>query len=744
MQKQLLGIRKDAIGHKSLALWGHPQNMDARSYRATPVANAMRIIFALAPLIALGVILPMPLLFDPLLQNLGDLYEGLWAAGARIQVAQFIEASTQRMYVRPGLDVEPIPDNVLELQQLEMQFSDLSDRLQTVDHGTQELVAAAAAEAGVDVNAAYVPPSNLSKVALQAQFDADIRSERYWSDHQRWVPIAEDSVSGERILTPFEVGQWVQANMRSVVQLDTLEFRAPAPDASVQALLLSGMMQARVWPTFNASVQARIRTLQHYADSHTTGTTLVTILIACVLMGVIIVGVCSDSVAITKAAHAPLLLAARLSDASTRGIQAKALQRVEDLVSSTAAAGGGMDAGDDMREHLQLGDAGDGSGADSDSNDDDDAAAQPLMGRSSGGGGRTAQHVAPGATSPHAAHMHDVDDSDVGVLAARELSSASASASASPQRRAGAVRSGRRQHKWRKPQASSVSLPFHVSNCIIVGLAPIITISFAVAMTTILIDSALPSVFHGVARTVWMQEVSFHQYAARDFIVEVTLGTPSSAPDARREGALMLERVSDVLNGAPDGPMGRDVPELPSDSDVYHMLLEDGCVSPHRWQFNCSTAFDGVAKRGGLIQPLLRMSSMVEEIVRLERASNLTAGQRLIFAEPRVEQLIYDIVAIDKRVTRDTIFAVLSAILSDVQGELDRYSSLLYVSAYCNMAFIIAMALIDLRYLFTLHEYLLSTRLVLLFIPERDVLSRSGKYEKTYSRVMLEHVSESA
>ena len=740
MRHPLLGIRKDAIGHKSLALWGHPQSAVHDRFRSRSVIDAMRIIFTTAPFVIMGVMLPTPLLFDPLLQNLGDLYEGLWAAGARIQVAQFIEASTQRMFVRPGIDAEPIPDNVLELQQLEAQFSDLSDRLQAVDHGTQHLVAAAAADAGVDVNAAYVPPRNTSRAALQAQFDADIRSERYWSDHQRWVPIADDTVSGERILTPFEVGQWVQANMRSVVQLAPGDFRPPAPDASVQALLLSGMMQARVWPAFNASVQARIRTLQHYADSHTAGTTLLTVLIACCLMGIIIVGVCSDSLQVTKAVHAPLLLACRVSDASSRDIQARALQRVEELVSTAAAAGGGMDDVDDMREHLQLGDAGHGSDGGSDSDSDEDAAAaRPLVGSGVGAGSGVRQPSTPGATSPHAHDTHDVDDSDGGVLAARELSGTSAS----PQRRTGEARSGRGAHKWRKPQASSVSWWFHVSNCIIVGLAPIITISFAVAMTTILVDSALPSVFHGVARTVWMQEVSFHQYAARDFVIEVTLGTPSAAPDARREGALMLQRVSDVLNGAPDGPVGRAVPELPSDSAVYHMLLEDGCVSPHRWQFNCSTAFDGVAKRGGLIQPLLRMSSMVEEIVRLERSSNVTGGQRLIFAEPRVMALVLSIVAIDKRVTRDTIFAVLSAILSDVQGELARYSSLMYISAYCNAAFIVFMALIDLRYLFGLHDYVLSTRLVLLFIPERDVLSRSGRYEKTYSQLMQRHVSES-
>jgi len=735
MQKQLMGICKNAIGHKSLALWGHAQSLDSRSYRSVAVSNAMRIIFVLAPLIAVGVVLPTPLLFDPLLQNLGDMYEGLWAAGARIQVAQFIEAATQRMFVRPGLDVEPTLENVLELQQLEAQFSDLSDRLQAVDHRTQDLVAAAAQAAGVDVNAPYAAPVDTSRAALQAQFESDINSQRYWSDHQRWVPIADDTVSGERILTPFEVGQWIQANMRSVVQLDPLDFRNPSPDASVQALLLSGMMQARVWPAFNASVQARTRTLQHYTDSQTSGTTLITVVLACTLMAVIITGVCCDSLQITRAAHAPLLLGSRLSEATTRSIQGKALQRVDELVSSSAGGGGSMDDMDGMGEHLGLGDGGAQSDSDSASDGMDGAGGEgrPLVG---GGGARHG-----GATSPRAHDMHDVDDSGAGMLPGREVSGNSAS----PKRRRGSqVRSGRGgQYKWRKQQASSVSWGFLVSNCLIVGLAPIITITFAAAITTALVDDALPSVFHGVARTIWMQEVSFHQYASRDFIVEVTLGTPSSAADARNEGALMLQRVSDVLNGAPNGPMGRSVPELPANSAMYRLLLENGCVSPHRWQFNCSTAFDGVAQRGGLIQPLLRMSSMVEEIVRLERASNLTAGQRLIFTEPRVMALIIDIVAIDKRVTRDTIFEVLSVILGDVQTDLQRYSDLLYICAYCNMAFIVAMALVDLRYLFGLHEYLLSTRLVLLFIPERDVIGRSGKYEKSYSRTMLAHVSES-
>jgi hypothetical protein len=329
--------------------------------------------------------LPTPLLFDPVLTNLSQLNQGLWLSGVRIQVAQFMEASIQRMLVRGlNLNIEPVESNLRELKGLERQFSDLSDELQVIDFNTHRIITEAALSMGVNIDAPYTPPRNFSPPALEAQFQRDIDSTRYWSDRQRWVPIADDEVSGERIMSLFEMGQWIQTNMRSVISLTTPQFFGGATDPSVTALFGSSMMPRRVWPAYNRSVQARITTLQHYSNSSTGDTAVVTVIAAVTLSVIICAVAVLDSLFITDSMHAPLRLGASMRDSVVRAIQASMTPRISELAGlGKASASVALDFGLEAGGHLGVGDGGHSArqsdSADDDGNDSTGSEAQPLI-----------------------------------------------------------------------------------------------------------------------------------------------------------------------------------------------------------------------------------------------------------------------------------------------------------------------------------------------------------------------------
>ncbi len=737
LQRQLLGVHDNQFGSQALALWGHGKRPTGlRQYRSAAVSNAMRIIFVLAPFIVLGVILPTPLVFDPLLQNVGSLCQGLWMAGVRIQVTQHIESALRRMTTHSRLTIEPIGDNLLELEQLEAQFSQVSDKLEQMDRRTQDIVTSAADAMGIDISSQFAAPGNTSLRALQARFEDDLSSIRFWSDHQRWVPLTDNARSTAQIMTPFEVGQWIQANMRTVIQLRADEFQSTAPDPSVRSLLISGMLPARVWPAFNASAQARIRTLQFYKDTTSSRISFITLFLGCLLMVVILLGVCFDSWQIAKAVHEPLRLAAQMSDSTAESLKTKALERIDDLIGSSAGEGfwtGGRSGSSGPSGPGRSRGRQDSSDSGSSSDTNEYTTHTPVKPLAMGTSTVWRSFMARSNSATVGSRALDVDDS--AAAATRGVTGLGQAKHCS----------GKQKHKRRKPLPVSVSWPFLLSNCFIVGLAPAISITFAAAVATGLVNSTLPSVFDNVARAVMLQEASYHQSMVRELAVKAALGVATTDSDqaVKVHGTMMLKRVSDVLNGTPNGPLGRAVSALPSESRVYHLLLENGCVSHLLWQHNCSTVFNGLAAEGGLVQPLLRMNSMIEEVMVLKRTANSTTGQPL-FNNLHFTTLVRDIVAIDKRVTRDTVHEILQVLLSDVQTELDYYTALLYICGYSNMLFNACMALINLRYLHTLHKYLLSTRLILLFIPQSNVVRRSGRYDESYARMMQSHINESS
>jgi hypothetical protein len=250
-----------------------------------------------------------------------------------------------------------------------------------------------------------------------------------------------------------------------------------------------------------------------------------------------------------------------------------------------------------------------------------------------------------------------------------------------------------------------------------------------------------------------MLELGFHQYNNRDALGNLALGGSNQVDSIRGQGALALQRLSDVLNGAPTGPMGQPVPALPVDSSLYKLLLEDGCVPNAPWQINCTTIYDGVAKNGGLVQPLLRIVSLGETLIRLEREANLAPGQAILLTSLVAQQVTFDVILMERFVTRDTIAAALRLILDEVTTEVDGHKASMYAASYGNLAFLLLCVAVTAVYLGMLHEWVLSARLLLLYVPEGEVTSTStsaglrgggrGKVDKRFACIMQQHISES-
>jgi len=772
LQRQLLGIGKDNASQHALALWGVPHSGDGRTFKSAPISWTMLALAIIVPVLCCGVMLPTFLLFDPVLTNLSEMNRGLWIAGVRIQYAQWMEASIQRMLVRGlGLNIEPVALTLKELKVLESEFAVLIDDLQRIDFNTHSIMADAALEFGVDIDGPYTPPANVTPSVLDAQFQKDIDSNTYWSDRQRWVPIADDAVSAERILSLFEVSQWIQTNMRSVIDLKQPEFFGAATDPSVTALFGSGMMPRRVWPAYNRSVQARIQTLKHYSDSSTGDTSAVTTIAAAVLAGVITVVAVLMSYSITRSLHAPLRFGASLRESVTKNIQVRLAPRMSELAGlgkSTASAT--LDFGVDM------GGAGGGGAGGSDddgaSRDSIDSEKQPLIRIPVDGvdyqGGATdpASFEAPatplqGSKGPtHVPSLRALDSranpiattntlvvqfDDSGRKAGTPAVRVNTNSSeATGRRRRKSGNSPSLARKWREAPSKWASLPVNAMHCCCILLGPLISIVFAAAVTTLLVEEALPSVFHGVARTIWMLELSFHQYNQRDALGNLALGAPNQADAIRDQGSLMMQRISDVLQGAPTGPMGGAVPALPVDAELHQLLLEDGCVPHAPWQINCTTAYNGVAKNGGLVQPLLRIVSLGETIIRLERDANLAPGQALLFVVPAAQQIAFDVISIERFLTRDTVSAALKLILSEVTDEVARYRDLMYISSYGNLAFLLVCVALTVLFFHHMHEWVLASRLLLLYVPEREVTGPAGaRVNKQYGDILQLHISES-
>ena len=655
LRMALLGVGERPAASRTSRVWGselHGQQL--RVYRDANLRHMLlwALVLTASSLIALTAFSAS--LEVNMLDQLGALSLGLWAAGTRLQVSQWAEASTQRMLVRPGIQVEPEETNLAELDLLLGDFKALDEDIQLADTLTAGAVEAVAQARGIDVNAPYVPPSNLSEAALLQQFQEDAVALKYPSDRMRWVPIP-DVGSTSVMMSIFEVNQWCLHNLRIIAQLETV----PDFHGSSAAATYMAAMHGRVWPAFNASIRARVETMKSFATESASDVAVVELLsfilvpIAFVAVGLSVLGYFSCRVA--EDLLQPLRGLRNLPTSTLTKVQTRTSERLAEVIARRGGSGQISEGDVDMLF------------GEYDSGQDDSSSSE-------GQGLRLGLPQSPTDMSDRDVSLGDAQSANVLGRTTPQAGDGSLPDSARGQESPVRLPSGKRPRTSRS-RAPSIKpgVPRTRSSkdkrsgrgfsnvCMRLGMlssCPFLAgLIVVMALLIYVYGTSIRGVLQANSRAILLQQASFEIYEFRDAAGDFMLGRdPNSPQRAQAAQTRLLEAMNGILHGTPEGPLGTPVEPLKPDSQARHLLVEDACVPDARWQTNCSTVYEGVAANGGILQVFLRAFGEGNRLqAALSSIGGFQEGVNVFALVPGSLQQMIDIILLDKRVARDAV-----------------------------------------------------------------------------------------